>query len=93
MRRREFITLVGSAVAAWPLTAFGKTQRIAIVAPSLPVGKMTETSGTFGARASTSSSMVDQSGGVGRLRAGAAMVGAFDQVLVGRGQLAPHSLE
>ena len=31
MRRREFITLVGSAVAAWPLTAFGKTQRIAIV--------------------------------------------------------------
>jgi putative tryptophan/tyrosine transport system substrate-binding protein len=45
LRRREFITLVGSAVAARPLTAFGKTQRIAIVAPSFPVGKMTETSG------------------------------------------------
>ena len=45
MRRREFITLIGSAVAAWPLTAFGKTQRIAIVMPSYPVSKMTETSG------------------------------------------------
>jgi len=45
MRRREFITLVGSAVAAWPLTAFGKAQRIAIVASSFPVSKMTETSG------------------------------------------------
>jgi putative tryptophan/tyrosine transport system substrate-binding protein len=33
MRRREFITLVGGGVAAWPLTAFGKTQRIAIVVP------------------------------------------------------------
>src|SRR5215475_1522724 len=34
MRRREFIALVGSGVAAaWPLAAFGKTQRIATVAP------------------------------------------------------------
>jgi putative tryptophan/tyrosine transport system substrate-binding protein len=45
MRRREFITLVGSAVAAWPLTAFGKAQRIAIVLPSFPVEKMNETGG------------------------------------------------
>jgi putative ABC transport system substrate-binding protein len=45
MRRREFITLVGSAVAAWPLSAFGKTQRIAIVSDSFPVERMTDTSG------------------------------------------------
>jgi putative tryptophan/tyrosine transport system substrate-binding protein len=45
MRRREFITLVGSAVAAWPITAFGKAHRIAIVLPSFPVEKMNETSG------------------------------------------------
>jgi putative tryptophan/tyrosine transport system substrate-binding protein len=44
MRRREFITLVSGAVTAWPLVAFGKAQRIAIVFPSFPVSKMTETS-------------------------------------------------
>jgi hypothetical protein len=43
MRRREFIMLVGSAVAAWPLTVFGTAQRIAIVLPSFPVEKMNET--------------------------------------------------
>jgi putative ABC transport system substrate-binding protein len=37
MRRRDFITLASSAVAAWPLTAFGKAQRIALVSPSLPM--------------------------------------------------------
>jgi putative ABC transport system substrate-binding protein len=51
MRRREFITLLGGAVAAWPLTAFGKTQRIAIVFPSFLVTEMTETSGDPALRA------------------------------------------
>ena len=45
MRRREFMTLVGGAAAAWPLTAFGKVQRIAIVLPSFPVSKINETGG------------------------------------------------
>jgi putative tryptophan/tyrosine transport system substrate-binding protein len=43
MRRREFIRLVGGAVVAWPVTAFGKTQRIAIVVPSVPVTMLSET--------------------------------------------------
>jgi putative tryptophan/tyrosine transport system substrate-binding protein len=50
MRRREFIALVGSALAAWPLTAFGKAQRIAIVY-SFPVSKTTETSDNPGLQA------------------------------------------
>jgi hypothetical protein len=37
MRRHEFITLVGGALATWPLTALGKAQRIAFVLPSQPV--------------------------------------------------------
>jgi putative ABC transport system substrate-binding protein len=43
MTRRDFITLVGGAAAAWPLTAFGKTHRIAIVVPSAPVTMLSET--------------------------------------------------
>jgi putative tryptophan/tyrosine transport system substrate-binding protein len=45
MRRREFVTFAGSAVAVWPLAAFGKANRIAIVLPSGPVTIMTESAG------------------------------------------------
>ena len=51
MRRREFITLIGSACAAWPLTALGKVARIAIVHPSHPVTMLTGESPSPGIRA------------------------------------------
>jgi len=63
MRRREFTTLAGGAVAAWPLTALGKTQRIAIVLAAFPVNKITETSGDPFFQASTNSAAWDTSRG------------------------------
>jgi putative ABC transport system substrate-binding protein len=49
MRRRAFITLVGSAAAAWPVVvrAQQKTRRLALVHSGIPADRLTESAGPF----------------------------------------------